>query len=74
MRGPSANGAAYVLGYTCNGAYHALHEHADAVLENGEPAISTQYRFSAIPAFVVDVETESINAGLTPAGGMNGEF
>lgn len=74
LRAPSANGAAYVLGYTCNGVYHALHEHADAVLANGQPAISTQYRFSAIPAFVVDVETESINAGLTPAGGMNGEY
>lgn len=52
----SAVGKARVQGYTCEGAYHALLEHAD-----GHPdpetglctSISTQYRITAIPAFVV---------------------
>ncbi len=52
----SANGAAFVLGHTCNGVYYALYEHAD-----GHPdpdtgkctSISTQYRISALPAFVI---------------------
>jgi hypothetical protein len=57
LRSGSANGAAFVLGHTCHGAYHALYQHAD-----GHPdaatgkctSISTQYRIKAIPAFVVE--------------------
>lgn len=57
LRSGSANGAAFVLGHTCHGAWHALYQHAD-----GHPdaatgkctSISTQYRIKAIPAFVVD--------------------
>jgi hypothetical protein len=60
----SSRGRAANLGYTCNGVYYALHELAD-----GHPdpttgkctSISTQYRIRAIPAFVVDVRTESLN-------------
>lgn len=57
LRSGSANGAAHVLGYTCNGVYHALREHADG---HPDPAtgkctsISTQYRIEAIPAFVIE--------------------
>jgi hypothetical protein len=63
----TGNGAARVLGYTCPGIYFALYEYAD-----GDPdqagrcmSISTQYSFAAIPAFVVDVATESVNDKLT---------
>lgn len=63
----SSLGQAGVLGHTCNGAYYALHEFAD-----GHPdqktgkctSISTQYRIKAIPAFVVDVKTQSVNEDL----------
>jgi hypothetical protein len=63
----TAMGAATVLGYTCNGAYHALLAAADG---GRDPAtgrcttISTQYRVRAVPAFVVDVPTESVNEEL----------
>jgi hypothetical protein len=68
LRLGTGNGAARVLGYTCPGVYFALREYAD-----GDPdpqtgsctSISTQYRFSAIPAFVVDVPTTSVNAKLS---------
>lgn len=69
LRERSANGTAYVLGHTCNGGYYALKEHADAFPdpETGLfTAISTQYEFSAIPAFIVDIETKSVNSELTP--------
>jgi hypothetical protein len=67
LRMLSANGAARVLGYTCQGAYYALHQNAD-----GDPnpqtgmctSISTQYRIKAIPAFVVDVPTHGANEAL----------
>jgi hypothetical protein len=64
LRQRSANGAARVLGYTCPSVYHALHQHADGHPdpETGEyMSISTQYRLEAIPAFVVDVDTDSVN-------------
>ncbi|MBW2939931.1 hypothetical protein [Zhongshania aquimaris] len=67
LRQGSANGAAHVLGHTCHGVYHALYKNADARPDpqTGKfTAISTQYRFSAIPAFIVDIETESANSGL----------
>lgn len=63
----SSNGQAAVLGHSCNGAYHALHELADG---DRDPAtgkctsISTQYRIKAIPAFVVNAETKSLNEDL----------
>ena len=64
LRVGSANGAARVLGYTCPGVYYSLHKYAD-----GHPdprtgqctSISTQYRIKAIPAFVVDVASGSVN-------------
>ena len=67
LRTISAMGQAAVLGHTCNGAYYALHELADG---NPDPStgkctsISTQYRIKAIPAFVVDVKTKSVNEDL----------
>ncbi len=67
LRSGSANGAARVLGHTCHGAYYTLHELADGHPdpETGDyTSISTQYRFEAIPAFVVDQSTESTNAEL----------
>jgi hypothetical protein len=67
LRLHTGNGAAAVLGHTCQGAYFALNQYAD-----GDPdpktgrftSISTQYRLTAIPAFVVDEPTESSNAKL----------
>jgi len=63
----SAMGRSATLTYTCNGIYYALHELADG---NPDPStgkctsISTQYRIKAIPAFVVDTKTESVNEDL----------
>jgi hypothetical protein len=70
----TGNGAARVLGHSCQGAYFALHQYAD-----GDPdpktghctSISTQYRITAIPAFVVDVATESGNAKLVEKAGSH---
>lgn len=56
-RSASSIGKAGALGYTCEGIYHALYEHADGHPdpETGEnTSISLQYRIEAIPAFVVD--------------------
>jgi len=53
----SAFGKAGAMGYTCEGIYHALYEHADSHRdpETGRcRSISTQYRIEAIPAFVVE--------------------
>jgi hypothetical protein len=59
-------GRAGALGYTCHGAYYAMKQAAD-----GHPdaqghctSISTQYRIKLIPAFVVQTQTQSINAPL----------
>jgi len=63
----SATGRAATQLYTCNGAYYAMQELADG---HPDPAtgkctsISTQYRIKAIPAFVVDTKTESVNDDL----------
>ena len=67
LRIGTSNGGARVLGFTCPGIYQALNRYAD-----GDPdpqtgrytSISTQYHFKAIPAFVVDVKTESANQQL----------
>ena len=66
LRLGTANGAAFVLGHTCNGGWQALHKLADGDCdETGKcTSISTQYRLQAIPAFVVDAETASSNAEL----------
>jgi hypothetical protein len=63
----SSIGRAATLTYSCNGAYHAMHELADG---DPDPAtgkctsISTQYRLKAIPAFVVEAKTQSVNDDL----------
>lgn len=57
LRAGSANGAAFVLGHTCHGAYQALLANADGHpdAETGAfTSISTQYRIEALPAFVVE--------------------
>jgi hypothetical protein len=60
-------GRAGALGHSCNGAYHALYEAADG---HRDPktgrctTISTQYRIRVAPAFVVDAQTQSVNAPL----------
>lgn len=71
LRSGSANGKARVLGYSCHGAYHALHQHADAHpnSEGRNTSISMQYEIKAIPAFVVDVDTTSRNELLVTGGG-----
>ena len=63
----TANGAARVLGHTCQGAWQSLHRLADGRRdpETGHfTAISTQYTFEARPAFAVDVETRGVNEAL----------
>lgn len=63
----SSNGAARVLGHTCQGMYQALNRMADGDRnpKTGKfTSISTQYRFEARPAFVVDVDTRSKNEAL----------
>jgi hypothetical protein len=63
----SGSGQAFVNGHTCNGAYYALHEYADGDRDakTGQcTSISTQYRIKAIPAFVVDAKTKSVNSDL----------
>ena len=63
LRAGSANGAAYVLGHTCNGVYYALYEHADG---HPDPAtgkctsISTQSAIKPIPAFVIEDAAHTI--------------
>jgi hypothetical protein len=63
----SANGQARVLGHTCNGAYFAMKQLADGHRDpkTGQcTALSMQYRIKAIPAFVVNTQTQSVNATL----------
>ena len=67
LRAVSSIGQARVLGHTCNGAYYAMKELADGDcdLKTGQcSSISTQYRIKAIPAFVVDTATHSVNSAL----------
>ena len=67
LRKISSEGQAFVLGHTCNGAYYALKAAADGMRDPATghcTAISTQYRIHMIPAFVVDLPTQSINARL----------
>jgi hypothetical protein len=65
LRALSSIGQARVLEHTCNGAYFALKQLADGHCDAKTGAcssISTQYRIKAIPAFVVDTPTQSLNA------------
>ena len=67
LRMRTANGAAFVLRHTCHGAYQALYDLADGHPdpETGQcTSISAQYRIEGVPAFVVDVDTESLNEEL----------
>jgi hypothetical protein len=67
----SALGRAGTLGYTCNGAFYALKQLADGHRDPATGqcnAISTQYHIKAIPAFVVDSSTRSVNAELEKSG------
>jgi hypothetical protein len=60
-------GRAGALGHSCNGAYHALYEAADGHRDSKTgrcTSISTQYRIRVAPAFVVDAQTQSVNAPL----------
>ena len=56
-----------VMGRTCHGAYAALHALADG---DRDPqtgrcmSVSTQYWLRAVPAFVVDAKTSSLNDSL----------
>lgn len=63
----SSNGAARVLGHTCQGIWQSLHRLADGHPDSKTgnfTSISTQYSFTARPAFVVDVDTRSKNDTL----------
>jgi hypothetical protein len=67
LRQISSIGQAGVLGHTCNGAYYELKRLADGHRDpkSGQcTAMSIQYRIKAIPAFVVDTATKSVNASL----------
>jgi hypothetical protein len=67
LRAGSSIGQAAVLGHTCQGAYYAMKQLADGHRDpkTGQcSSISTQYRIKAIPAFVVNSATESINSTL----------
>jgi hypothetical protein len=71
LRAGSSIGQAAVLGHTCQGAYYAMKQLADGHRDSktGQcSAISTQYRIKAIPAFVVDNATQSVNKDLDHAG------
>jgi hypothetical protein len=67
LRTGSSIGQAAVLGHTCQGAYYAMKQLADGHRDpkTGQcSSISTQYRIKAIPAFVVDADTHSVNEAL----------
>jgi hypothetical protein len=71
LRAGSSIGKAFVLGYTCEGAYYALQELADADPDPETGActsISTQYQLRAIPAFVVAQASGGANDELDAAG------
>jgi hypothetical protein len=72
LRTISSVGQAAVLGHTCQGAYFEMKKLADGHRDpkTGQcTSISTQYRIKAIPAFVVDTPTQSVNAALDKADG-----
>lgn len=64
MTGGMAVGGSSVMGRTCQGAYHALQQYADGDYDEATgscTSISAQYWIRALPAFVVDAETHSVN-------------
>jgi hypothetical protein len=63
----SSNGYAFTAQHTCHGAYHAMRQMADGHPDpaTGEcTSLSTQYLIRAVPAFVVNAETHSVNEDL----------
>ena len=77
LRTVSSIGQAAVLGHTCQGAYYAMKQLADGHRDakTGQcTAISTQYRIKAIPAFVVDAATESVNKDLDRGGAPKPDY
>ncbi len=71
LRSGSANGAAFVLGHTCTGAWYALHDNADAFPDPASgknTAISTQYRIQAIPAFIIEQQVTPKSPALAGEG------
>lgn len=67
LRIGTSEGRSRALGYSCQGAYHAMYEAADGHPdpETGRcTSISTQYRIRLAPAFVLDTETASANSPL----------
>lgn len=65
----SSNGAARVLGHTCQGIWQSLHALADGHPDNRGrfTSISTQYRFEARPAFLVEPDRRAREAASTAA-------
>ena len=77
LRTVSSIGQAAVLGHTCQGAYYAMKQLADGHRDakTGQcTSISTQYRIKAIPAFVVDAATESVNKDLDRSGAPKPDY
>lgn len=66
LRIGTSEGRSRALGYSCQGAYHAMYQAADGHPdETGRcTSISTQYRIRLTPAFVLDTESSSANANL----------
>lgn len=63
LRAGSATGYALTTGHSCNGVYYALRQLADGDRDPNSGActsISTQYRISAAPAFVVEQEDSAV--------------
>jgi hypothetical protein len=77
LRAGSSIGQAAVLGHTCQGAYYAMKQLADGHRDakTGQcTSLSTQYRIKAIPAFVVDSATESVNKDLDRSGAPKPDY
>jgi len=71
LRSNSANGAAFVLGHTCHGAYQALYANADGHpdSETGQfTSISMQYRIKTLPAFILSASgPDVVTTGVVAA-------
>ncbi len=70
----SSNGAARVLGHTCQGTWQSLHAMADGHpdAEGRFTSISTQYRFEAHPAFIVEPQERAAEADALAEGDADG--
>ena len=67
LRSTIANANSNINDKSCQGAYFALYANADGDRDpkTGQcTLISTQYKLRAIPAFVVDAQTQSANVNL----------